>query len=68
VSAASVEGPADRYFFSTRVAVIAVEFVLVSSTSTVMSLTTPAHVVSSNRVIAVVVTVVVPTLNENGHA
>src|SRR5262249_49571628 len=48
------------YFFSTFAAVIAFVPVLVPFTSTLMPFTTPAHVVSSTLVVAVVVTVVDP--------
>jgi hypothetical protein len=46
-------------------AAIAVALVLVPFTSTLMPLTTAAHVVSSNFVLALVVTLVEPTVNVN---
>lgn len=57
------------YFFSILLAAIAVGLVLAPFTSTLVPLITAAHVVSSNFVLALVVTLVDLTVNVNaGHA
>ena len=57
------------FFFSTLAAKISDGLVLVPFTLTVVPLTTSAQVASSNFVVALVVTVVAPTVNVNaGHA